>query len=133
MKLRAQREGLAIRVTVDTANVAKDQLVKLTGDNAVDSAGENEFPIGRLVKPSRTAAGVGTVECNGRIKEKIEIKNASGGALVAGDFVKMAAVDGTTGESCVGKWVTGTDAFERNIGIVCKGGANAAVVEVLTF
>lgn len=132
MKLRRQREGMAIPAVI-AAVLAKDQLVKITADKTVNAAGANDFPIGRLVVPARTTGGNGSVECMGRIKEHIEIKNASGGALAAGDFVKSGAVDGTTGESTVGKWVTGTDAFERNIGVVWKGGANGAVVEVLTF
>ncbi len=132
MKLRAQREGLAIVVTV-AAVLATDQLVKLTADNTVNSAGANDFPIGRLTKPARAIGGTGTVECIGRIKEKIEIKVSQAGGLVAGDFVKLAAVDGTTGEPRVTKWVTGTDAAERLIGVVCKGAADAGVAEVLTF
>lgn len=132
MKLRAQKEGLGIRVTMAALLVA-DALVKLTADNTVNVAGANDFVIGRVSVAPKTSGGLGTVECIGRIKEKIEIKVNQSGGLVAGDFVKMAAVDGTTGENRVAKWVTGTDAFERLVGIVCKGAADAGVAEVLTF
>lgn len=133
MKLRAQKEGLAVRIAVATANLAKDQLMAISGDNACDKAGANALLLGRLVVPARTAGGIGTVELSGRFKERIEIKVTQSGGVAAGDYVKLAAVDGTTGESRVAKWVSGTDVFERNIGVVIKGAADAAVAEVLTF
>ena len=134
MKLRAQREGLAVKMTFAAA-VVVNALVKLTADNTVNIAGANDFVIGRVVVAPKTINGVliGTVELIGRIKEKIEIKVNQSGGVAAGDFVKSSSVDGTTGENRVAKWVSGTDAFERNIGIVCKGAADTGVAEVLTF
>lgn len=129
-KLRAQFEGLAIRVTV-AAVLAKDIFVKLTGDNTVNAAGANEYAIGRLVVPARSANGIGTVET--RFKEKIELKVSQGGGVVAGDFLKLAAVDGTTSETRVAKWVSGTDAFERLIGVCSKGAADGGTCEALIF
>jgi hypothetical protein len=129
MKLRAQREGLAIPVTVVTANLPKDTLVKLTADNTVDKADANSHPIGRLVVPSRTANGPGTVETH--FKEKVEIKTT---AIVAfGSLVKIGVPDGTTGENTVTNWVSGTDGFERVYGVCCKAAASGGVAEVLTF
>ena len=128
MKLVSQREGLALRATVATANLAKDQLMKITGDKTVDKAGANDHAIGRLVVPARSANGVGTVET--RYKERVSVKFS--GNLAAGTYVKLAAVDGTTGESVVAAWVSGTDAWERLYGVVWVG-ANGAVGEVLTF
>jgi hypothetical protein len=128
MNLVAQREGLALRATVVTANLAKDQLMKITGDKTVDKAGANDHAVGRLVVPSRTANGIGTVEV--RYKERVKIKFS--GNLLAGTYVKLAAVDGSTGESVAAAWVSGTDAWERLYGVVWVG-ANGAVGEVLTF
>jgi hypothetical protein len=108
-KLRAQYEGLAIRVTM-AAVLAKDIFVKLTADNTVNAAGANEFAIGRVTVPARTSGGV-----------------------AAGDYLKLAAVDGTTGETRVAKWVSGTDAFERFIGVCSKGAADTGTCEALIF
>jgi len=129
MKLRAQREGLAIPVTVVTANLAKDTLVKLTADNTVDKADANAHAIGRLVVPSRTANGPGTVET--RYKEKVEIKTTA--VIAIGVYVKLTAPDGTTGENTVGVWVSGTDGWERLYGVACKAAGSGGVAEVLTF
>lgn len=129
MKLRAQKEGLAVPATVVTANLPKDTLVSITGNRTVDKAGANAHAVGRLVVPSRTAAGRGTVET--RYKELIEIKAAN--AVTAGQLVKMAAADGTTGENRVDVWVSGTDGAERIFGVCWNGGAGGATLEVLTF
>ncbi len=82
-----------------------------------------------MLKPSRTAAGSGTVET--RFNELVEIKAA--GAVAAGDVVKMAAPDGVTGESRAAVFVSGTDAESRRYGVCWKGGADAATIEVLTY
>ena len=129
MKLRAQQEGLAIPATIVTANLPKDTLVSITADHTVDKAGLNALFPSRLVVPAKTAGGQGTIET--RFKELIEIKGS--GALAAGAIVKLAAVDGTTGENRVVAWVSGTDVFERAYGQVWKGGADGATLEVLTF
>src|SRR3954463_10816299 len=118
MKLRAQREGLAVKATVATVE-AKDTLMTISGDNTVAKAGVNAVVIGRLTVPARAVNGLGTVET--KFKELVEIK--TGGALAAGVPVKLAAVDGTTGENIVTTWVTGTDGYERLYGIVWKGTA----------
>lgn len=123
-----QLEGLGIRATVVTANLLKDQLVKITADKTVDKAGSGEKAIGRLSVPSRTANGIGTVEC--LAKERVEVKFS--GNLAAGTYVRLAAVDGTTGESVVQVWTSGTHPVETLYGIVWKG-ANNALGEVLTF
>jgi hypothetical protein len=129
MKLRAQKEGFAVVATVVTANLAKDTLVKITADNTVDKADANAHAIGRLVVPSKTANGTGTVET--RYKERIEIKVAT--TVTAGQFAKLGAPDGTTGENTIAPWVSGTDVWERNIGVVIKGATNGNVAEVLLF
>ncbi|MBS1793359.1 MAG: hypothetical protein JSS81_05865 [Acidobacteria bacterium] len=129
MKLRAQREGLAIPATIVTANLPKDTLVSITADRTVDKAGVNAHAVGRVAVPSRTASGIGTIET--RYKELVEIKGS--GVLAAGAMVKLAAVDGTTGENVVVAWVSGTDGAERLYGVVWKGGASGATLEVLAF
>lgn len=128
MKLRAQVEGLAIKATI-VAILAKDTLVGITGDRTVGKAGANANSIGRVSVPAKVASGINTVET--RFKELIEIKGS--GALAAGAQVKLAAADGTTGENVVVAWVSGTDGYERLFGVVWFGGADGAVLEVLTY
>lgn len=131
MKMNAQQEGLAVArgVAVVTANLPKDTLMAITGNRTVDKAGANAAPIGRLVVPAKTAGGKGTIET--RFKELVEIKAAA--ALTAGTQVKLGAPDGTTGENTVVAWQSGTDGFERLLGVVWNGGASGAVLEVLTY
>lgn len=129
MKLRAQVEGLAVPATVVTAKLPKDTLVAITADRTVDKAGANAKSVGRLFVPAREAGGLGTVET--RFKELIEIK--ASGAVAAGDDVKLAAPDGTTGENRAAVFVEGTDAEPRRFGRCWKGGADGATLEVLTY
>lgn len=128
MKVLNQVEGLSITATVVTANLAKDQLVKITGDKTVDKAGSGEKAIGRLIVPAKSSSGKGTVEV--LAKERVEVKFS--GNLAAGTYVRLAAVDGGTGESVVQVWTSGTHPVETLYGIVWKG-ANNALGEVLTF
>lgn len=131
MKLRASREGLAIKATF-VALLAKDTLVKITStNNTVDKAVANDFVVGRVSVPPMTATGTGTVELLGKFKELIEIK--AGATLASGAYVKMAAADGTTGENVATTWVSGTDAIERLFGVVWKGANSGGTLEVLTF
>ena len=129
VKLRAQREGLSIPVTVATANLPKDTLVAITANMTVDKAGANALVIGRLFKTTKVANGSGTVET--RFKERIEIK--ASGVLAAGNEVKMAAPDPGTGENRVSLFDPAADAVTRRFGVVWKGGADGATVEVLTY
>lgn len=126
MKLRSQYEGLAIRL-IFAAALAKDTLVALTGNLTVDKAGANASVIGRVTVGTKAANQEGTVETY--FKERVEIKAA--GAVAAGDYVKMAAPDGTTLENRVAVWVDGTDSVLRRVGLCIKGGADAATLEVL--
>lgn len=128
MKLRAQVEGLAVPATVATVE-PKDTLVTITADRTVGKAGSNANVIGRLSVPAKTVNGQGTVET--KFKELIEIK--TGGVLAAGALVKLAAVDGGTGENIVVAWVTGTDGAERLFGVVWKGAGSGGVAEVLSY
>lgn len=129
MKLRRQAEGLGVPVKVATANLPKDTLVKITGNSTVDKAVANDHAIGRLVVPSKTANGDGTVEVS--YKEHFEIK--ASGNLSAGQFWKMGAADGTTGENTAVQFVPGTDAEERKCGIVLVGASSGGTAEVLAF
>lgn len=129
MKVRATCEGLAVPATVVTANLPKDTIVSITANKTVDRAGANAFPVGRLVAPAKSANGSGTIETP--FKELIEIK--ASGSITANDFVKLAAVDGTTSENRVSTWVDGTDSVKRIFGVAWKGGADGATVEVLVF
>lgn len=128
MKLRAQVEGLAVPATIATVE-AKDTLMVITGDKTVGKAGANANVVGRLSVPAKAVNGLGTIET--KFKELIEIKTS--GALAAGVQVKLAAVDGTTGENIVTTWVIGTDGAERLFGLVWKGTAGVGVAEVLVY
>lgn len=132
MKLRALVEGFAIPATV-AAILAKDTLVKISADRTVDAAGADDFVVGRLFKPAREAAGLGTVETRG--KELIEIK--ADGAIAAGDKVKMSSAS-PAGTQRVKKWVSQTDAApgdksDSMFGVCWFGGADAATVEIIVF
>ena len=129
MKVRATCEGLAVPATVVTANLPKDTIVKITANKTVDKADANAFAVGRLVAPAKSANGSGTVETP--FKELIEIKAV--GTVAAGDFVKLGAPDGTTGENTASTWVDGTDSVKRIFGVAWKGGTNGQTIEVLVF
>src|SRR5215213_1432973 len=132
MKLRSHRStNLDIPATIVTALLAKDTIVAITGDRTVDKAGANAIPIGRVLKAPRTASGSATIET--RFNALVEVK--ASGAVAAGDIVKLAAVDGTTGENRVAKWTGQTDAVagdkpETRYGVCWKGGADGATLEV---
>lgn len=130
MKLLAQREGLALPMTIATAIHPKDTLVAITGDKTVDKAGANAHVAGRISVPSKSIGGIGTVEF--RYKEYVECKIGSS-AIAAGALVKLQAVDGTTGENVAIAWVSGTDAIERLWAICIKGASANGVAEFLTF
>lgn len=130
MKLRSQREGLAIPATVVTANLPKDTLMKITGNRTIDKATAGTVHVGRLTVPVKTAnAAGGTLET--RFKELIEIKTTE--ILAAGDLVKHGVVDVTTGENTVAKWLVATDAVALAFGVVWNGAASGGVAEVLTY
>ena len=77
----------------------------------------------------REANGLGTVET--KFKELVEVKTS--GALAAGVAVKLAAVDGSTGENIVTTWLAGTDSYERLYGVVWNGTAGVGIAEVLVY
>lgn len=129
MKVRASVEGLAI-VVAFAAVLAKDTLVKISANNKVAKAGTaNDVVVGRVVTPATAVDGQGTIET--KFKELIEIKSTA--TIAAGEFVKIAAADGSTGENTAAKWVSGTDAWERLFGICLKGGDSGDTLEVLTY
>jgi hypothetical protein len=135
MKIRAHRSnGLNIPATIHTANLPKDTVVAISGDKTVDKAGAGAIPLGFVFKPARSADGSGTIETS--FHALIEVKGS--GAIAAGDRVKLAAVDGTTGETVVAKWVSQTDAAAGDkpdtlFGVCWKGGADGATLEVLVY
>ncbi len=128
MKLRAQKEGFAIRATI-VAILPKDTLVAISGDRTVAKAGANDVVVGRVSAPAKVASGVNTIET--KFKELVEIK--TGGVLAAGALVKLAAPDGTTGENVVVAWATGVDGYERLYGVVWFGAGSGGVAEVLAY
>jgi hypothetical protein len=129
MRTLAYAHGLSVPATCQTANAPQDTLVEITGDETVAKAGANAFNIGRLVIKSVAANSDVTVET--RFREVAEIKFAA--ALTAGTKIKLAAVDGTTGENRADAYVEGTDAASRWAGIVWKGAGNGGVGKVLLF
>lgn len=129
MKLRSQKEGLAIPATVVTAALPKDTLMKITANRTIDKATAGTVHAGRLTVPSKTANGTGTLETS--FKELIEIKTTE--IMAAGDFVKHGVVDVTTGENTVAKWLVATDAVALRWGVVWSGAASGGVAEVLVY
>lgn len=129
MKFRAQYEGLAIRGTVETGDLPKDTLMAITGNATVDKGGANAHCLGRLTVPAKNADEEGTIET--RYKEMFDIK--ASGALAAGEFWKLGAPDGTTGENTAAKFVPGTDAEERKCGVVWIGASSGGTATVLAF
>lgn len=134
MKVLAKVEGLAVKAIVETANLAKDTLVAITGDATVDKAAANGAAIGRLVVAPTVADGEGTVET--KFKELVEME--ADGALSAGAFVKLGTLSPTTGKHTAAAWTEGTaladnDVDRRLFGVVWVGGADEATIQVLTF
>ena len=129
MKVLANVEGLAVRATIETAGLVKDTLVNITGDKTVDLAGDGERVDGHIsvaVKSATEEDGQGTIET--RFKSLVEVK-AVGGALAAGALVIAGAP--ATNVSTVKAIGGGT--FEKAFGVVWKGGAENALIEVLTY
>lgn len=129
MKVLANVEGLAVRATIESAGLAKDTLVNITGDKQVDIAGDGEVVHGYISVPVKDSAeedGEGTVET--RFKSLVEVK-AVGGALAAGAIVTAGAP--ASDVSTVKAIGAGT--YEKAFGVVWKGGAENALIEVLTY
>jgi hypothetical protein len=129
MKLLAHVEGLAVGATIVTANLPQDTLMAVTANKTADKAGANALVIGRLVVAAKTANASGTIET--RFKSRVEIKTAA--VIAAGDVVKLASADSTTGENRVDVWVDGTDSVKRQYGVAWKGAASGGTAEILTF
>ena len=129
MRTLAYAHGLSVPATCQTANAPQDTLVEITGDETVAVAGADAFVAGRLVLKSGLANSEVTVET--RFRELVEMKFSA--ALTAGTKIKLAAVDGTTGENRAAAYVEGTDAASRWAGIVWKGAGNGGVGKVLLF
>lgn len=129
MKLKAQVEGLAVTATVETADLAQDTLMEITGDATVDKAPADGIPIGRLTVPAKEADGTGTVET--RFKELVEME--ADGILAAGAKVQLGTLSPTDGKHTAKAWVEGTDTLLQLYGVVWVGGADEATIQVLTF
>ena len=128
VKKRAHVEGLSVPATIVTAKLPQDTLVTITANKTVDKAGADAVVIGRVLKSNREANGSGTIET--RFKELVEVKGS--GALVAGNRVKLAAADGG-GIQRVALWDPAADTADTLFGVVWKGGADGATLEVLTY
>ena len=121
----AQGETLSIPDATFAAKLAKDVIVRISGNRTINAAGAGHTPFGRVSVPARAADELGTVETF--FRERHDLKTTT--IIAAGDFFKMAAVD-TDGSSRVAKWVAGTDAEELKAGICWYGGGVGATVEV---
>lgn len=129
MKYLANLEGLAVNAIIATANLPQGTSMKITGNKTVDKATANTFSIGELRVPVDTANAKGTVET--RFRARVECKMS--GDVAAGEYIKMGAPDGTTGEDTVVKFVPGTDAEERKRGICWSGGTSGNTGEFLIW
>ncbi|HUF02798.1 MAG TPA: hypothetical protein VMM38_01340 [Aridibacter sp.] len=129
MKMLAHQEGLAVIATVETADLPKDTIVEITGDETVDKAAAGAAPIGRLVVAPADANGQGTVET--RFKELVEMEGD--GILAAGALVKLGTISPTTALHTAAAWSEGVDGHALLFGVVWKGGADEATIKVLTY
>lgn len=126
MKILANVEGLGIRATIHTTDLAKDTLVAISGDETVDAAGSGDIVIGHISVPSPTGADKeGTVEVHGFTR--LFTAKAVGGALAAGAQVKAGAP--ASGVSTVADLASGDR--KLLVGIVWIGAAENGTVTVL--
>lgn len=128
MQVTANVEGLALKATMETAGILKDQFVKITGDATVDVAGSADVPVGHVSVPVKDATeedGDCTIEFH-RFRRVFTAK-AVGGALTAGTQVKLGAI--ASGQSTVADLSSGDR--KLMVGIVWIGGAENATVTVL--
>ncbi|HQU85920.1 MAG TPA: hypothetical protein PKY59_22530 [Pyrinomonadaceae bacterium] len=131
MKIRANVEMLGIPATIVSANLPQGTSVKITADETVDKATANTLTIGEVRKCHELANKKGTIETP--FRAIADCKVSGGTALVAGDFCKTGAPDGTTGEDTVAKFVVGTDAETLKRGVVWKGAANGGTATILLY
>lgn len=96
--------------------------VKISADNTFDTAGSNEHIIGWTTKASLAANDLIAVELR-QYTKKVEI--LASGAVVAGEYVKAAAASGANQR--VAKFVPGTDAEERKVGVCLIGGTDVVI------
>ena len=124
--LRVKQGVLLSVVAIFAAVLKKDQIVSITANKTVNKSGADAIAVGRVLVPPTVINGEGTIEVFYR--ELHDIKTTTN--IAAGDFFKMAAADGTTGENRIAKWVSGTDAEELKCGICWSGGSANGTVSV---
>lgn len=126
MKVLANVEGLGVRGTIHTTDLAKDTLVKISGDNTFDAAGASDIVVGHISVPSKTGAdNPGTVET--KYKKRFSAKCS--GAIAAGTEVKAAAP--SSGASVMTDLSSSSRALV--VGICIVGAADGAVGEFLGY
>lgn len=105
----------------------KNAMVKLTGDNTVEVAGDGDIAMGfirRIVdKPGKNLVVVETFYTTYLPAIYTE-------TLAAGDFTKLGAPDGD-GNQRFAQWIEGTDAEALKTGLVVFGGAADTTGEML--
>lgn len=124
-KVLSKTGGTAITMKAAAA-VEALRLVKISADDTFATAGANEHAIGINLKEAKAANDLIAVEL---LKYTKKIQVVASGAIAAGEWVKGAADSGANQR--VAKFVPGTDAEERKIGICLIGGADAATITIL--
>lgn len=125
-KIKSPFKAFAISM-LSAAALEANRGVKISADNTFADAGANDHIIGFTIKEATAASQLIGVELRGCYTKKVEI--ISSGAIVAGEYVKAAAASGANQR--ITKFVPGTDAEERKIGICLIGAADGAVATIL--
>ncbi len=127
MEILAKNEGcISVKATCTDIGLAKDQFVKITGDEIVTAAGAGDVPIGYISVPAKDATeDDAEVTVQTFFNRKFEAK--ASGALTAGMQLKLAAIE--SGQSVVADLDTGDR--KLMVGVCLIGGADDATVTVL--
>lgn len=126
--LTSVNDVIAIGVTV-TSGAVGDQVYP-SGDNAVSKAAADAANVlGTLANKNKELNGTysGTVETPFHRKVQAECD----GAIAAGDWVKIGALNGTT--QTLKKWTVSTDAESLRIGLCVVGAADEGNGEFLLY
>lgn len=131
-KTLAKFEGLAVPA-IFAAVLAKDDVVKISGNATVAKAAAGDKPLGQVTATVTAANQTGTVET--KFKALVEIKGS--GALAANAEVKLAAADGSGNQQVIafteGTATVDGDAEMLRFGRVWVGGADGATLKVMTY
>lgn len=128
MQVTRNNEGnISVKATCTDIGLGVGQFVKIGGDEIVTAAGSGDVPIGYISVPAKNV-----LEDNAEVTvqtffNRTFTAKAVGGALAAGDQVKLGAI--ASGQSTVADLSTGDR--KLMVGIVWIGAAENGTVTVL--